>query len=78
MKTRSKVEPLQKWPVQKKRRITWCRGRRHGGICDHRGRNLDVPQTKDEEGGSNQAGTQDYQPYPRMSAEESSQQYTKS
>ena len=33
---------------------------------------------KDEEGGSNQAGTQDYQPYPRMSAEESSQQYTKS
>ena len=65
--------PLQKWPVQKKRRITWCRGRRHGGICDHRGRNLDLPQAKDEEGGSNQAGTQDYHPYPRMSAEESSQ-----
>ena len=67
------MEPLQKWPVQKKRRITWCRGRRHGGICDHRGRDRDVPQMKDEE-----AGTQDYQPYPRMSAEESSQQYTKS
>ena len=66
------MEPLQKWPVQKKRRITWCRGRRYGGICDHRGRNLDVPQTKDEESGSNQAGTQDYHPYPRMSAEESS------
>ena len=60
------MEPLQKWPVEKKRRITWCRRRRHGGICDHRGRDLDVPQTKDEEGGSNQAGTQDYQPYPRM------------
>ena len=70
--------------TRKKRLLVWPerlpqQWQRHSAVLGKAATcNMPPFSAKVEEGGSNQAGTQDYQPYPRMIAEESSQQHTKS